>query len=369
MNEENFVNLHPDAFSQTENSATENYNLFINKDNSWETLPVWAEFWINLGNFLTNLSLQNERAIVGVALPTRCYAATMTAVGAILGNLNKKVYSNAEDHFNFLCKLPYKTSVRILAKNGKGKDRLYNGRLLGCEEIKLNTASIPVLKVQTEKSSMKDNSARGSTHFIQIRDAHRIQLVEAENNLPDNNLPTHQKGLVVTPITDFAEKIIGSNHAANFAKNSYSTCLLVGNLGVLRKEIIDEKFGTSVKNSRENICIGNFLDLLRVRKFTSANKSFRSDAFAANSRRPPGKNQTQTPEIVIFDGSNGFLKWRDFWKSSHWVVLLDQTESGFSDAANTLNNCYRQRTGEDLIPENFPCPPEYIEIVYFQEKI
>ena len=166
-----------------------------------------------------------------------------------------------------------------------------------------------------------------------------------------------------------SQKVIGSNHAANFAENSYPTCLLVGNLSVLRQEIIDEKFGTPLKNSVENICTGNLLDLLRVRKFTSANRSFRSDAFAANSRRPPGKNQSQNPEVVIFDGSNGFLKWRDFWKSSHRVVLLDQTESGFSDAANTLNNHYLQRTGEDSVPEEFPCPPDYIEIVYFQEKI
>lgn len=193
------------AFNLIKNSA-ENYNLFISKDNSWESLPAWAGFWINLGKFLANLPLQNERVIVGVALPTRCYAATMTAVGSILGNLNKKVYSNAEEHFNLLCKLPYKTPVKILAKNSKGKDRLYDGYLLGCQEMKHGETIIPTLKVQTEKSSMKDHAARGMTHFVKAQEAHRIQLLEVEDDLLNGELPTQQKGLVVNPISNFLTK-------------------------------------------------------------------------------------------------------------------------------------------------------------------
>lgn len=368
MNEQTPANFHLDIISRSHNFA-DKYKLLISKDDYWESLPGWAEFWIDLGIFLATLPLQTHRTIVGISLPTRCYAATMTGIGTVLGNLNKKIYSNARDHFELLYQLPYKTPVKVMAKNKQGKDRLYDGHLLGCEEIKFGEAVVPRLKVQTEKSSMKDNSARGMTHFVGIEDSHRIQLLDGEGESVNNNLPTHQKGLVVNPVSSFVKKIIGENHAASFAKDSYSNCLLIGNLGVLRQEMIDERFGTPLKDNTDNIGTGNLLDLLRVRKFTSANKSFHSDAFAANSRRPPGKHQTQNSDIVIFDGSNGFLKWRDFWKDSHWLVLLDQTESGFFDAANALNNQYLQRTGEDTVPENFPCPPDYIEIVYFEEKI
>ncbi len=71
--------------------------------------------------------------------------------------------------------------------------------------------------------------------------------------------------------------------------------------------------------------------------------------------------------MTIFDGAVSFLKWRDYWRKSNWIVLLDKTESRFQEAVDLLNQEYiEKRIGESL-NENMFSLPEGIEIIAFNE--
>ena len=331
-------------------------------------LPAWANFYLELGSFLiSQLEQASERRVLGVAIPTRAFSAVFCAVGAVVGSIaTGDVQPNDDEHFAQLCEAPCGTHIKFRDRDKKGKDRLLDGILLGSQEItsplKGSTGPVRMLQIQLEKSSMQDPAAGGLRRYIPRERARDVTLANVEITLTANSLPVGQKGAILAPTSDFARAVLGSHAITEFERESHMTCLLIGSQTALRNEVTVPVFQTDAGQT------GTLSDLLRIRRLVGVTRPFRSDLFAANSRRPPRfPAERNRPDLVIFDGSLGFLKWRDYFPSSHWLVLLDQTEPGFEEGLQTLNNHYIQRNGTDPNLDDFPSLPDGVELIFFQE--
>ena len=62
-----------------------------------------------------------------------------------------------------------------------------------------------------------------------------------------------------------------------------------------------------------------------------------------------------TPYATLFDGALSFLKWREAWRQTHWIVVLDRTDSHFADAVNVLNQEYVS----DRVDAELPALPRW----------
>ena len=109
---------------------------------------------------------------------------------------------------------------------------------------------------------------------------------------------------------------------------------------------------------------GTLRDLLRVRRLFNKDESFRSDIFPVNKAENAKLSEQMTPHVVIFDGSVGYLKWRDNWAQSNWLVILDRTEPRFREAVQVINEEYLNRTSEEELRPSRPAPSS-VDIVAF----
>ena len=209
---------------------------------------------------------------------------------------------------------------------------------------------------------MRDPAAGGLRRFITRERARDVTLAKVETVLTAGHPTDGSEGRKFS-LSNFAKDVLGSHSINEFERESHMTSLLAGSQTALRSESTEQAFTTDAGQQ------GTLSDLLRVRRLVGVTRPFRSEIFAANSRRPPRfPAEKNRPDLVIFDGSHGFLKWRDYFPSSHWLVLLDQTEPGFEDGQQTLNNHYVQRNGSDPSLEEFPALPDGVEVIFFQER-
>lgn len=335
----------------------------------FRALPPWSMFFLELGHFLVLPTLPgNETRIIGVALPTRSLSAALSAVGAVIAAVaGIDDYQSDDDFFEHLCACPKGTNIRFRERDKNGKVRLLEGILLGPKDIPVRSANGQVLErflqLQLEKSSMSNPAAGGRTMYIPKTRAHDVSLPIEETELTVDNLPVGQKGTIIAPTNDFAKSVFGAKAIAEFERESHMTCLIIGSRSAITADVTEFRFQSDSGSE------GSLSDLLRIRRLVGANRPYRSDNFASNSRRPPRFHTDKNrPDLVIFDGALGFLKWRDYFRGSNWLVLLDQAESGFNEALETLNNLYLQRSGSDPNLDSIPSLPDGVEMIYFQER-
>lgn len=324
-------------------------------------LPDWAQFYLRLGSFLASpLEHVGERRILGLATPTRAFAAPFSAVGAVIGAFGNVADKTTDgEYFDLLCSLPSNTAVKLRGQNRKGREVLFDGILKGSKEISGNR----MIEIQVEKASMTDSAAGGLTRYIPCARVREVTLPAGEDAVTVASLPTSQKGTKISPTGGFARSVVGPKIITEFESESRMCCLMVGSAAVLGAELSEHKFRA------ESGAEGSLSELLRVKRYLTPGNSFLSNIFATNSRRPPRYEGDLAPHLVIFDGAPGFLKWRDNFPASHWLVLLDQTEPSFEAARDTLNNIYLQRNGSDPDLDGIPVLPEGVEMIFFQERM
>jgi len=306
-------------------------NIHYAVDDDWDALPDWASYFLFLGFFIASQPKTDARAIIGVALPTRAYAAVLAATGIIYNRtVLAKNRVEADAHFQSLCKLPSGTSITYL--HGQ---RNLNGLLLGCTD----KFGEKMLIVETRSpQSLKQ------TYYVRSSDAIKIQQVisEAQTTPAPRHSSKRQTGKLVTPASEFTRNLLGEENAADLSYRSRLECFIIGQLSVLRQEANEPVFAmlTHTVNSlrsRDEFHQGTLQDVLRVRKFMGEGKAYRTDVVAAQSENVPSLARDEVPHVTVFDGAAGFTKWHDYWRASHWLVLLDSTESGFDEAARLLN--------------------------------
>jgi len=319
---------------------------FANNCDKWIPLPAWGKFFINIGRWVAQAETGKNRLVLGLAIPTRNYAAAFAALGVVLARANiNTARIDSISHFEQLCRLPEGSPVNY-QKNGKRYKGIYLGVNKDYDE--------PRLRIQVE-----NKSNGGLTDFLRREECHKIAVASTQYI----NLPKKQTGRFIITNNEFLNAYIGAD-TQDFVTRTRLECALIGRVDSLKQEILQVPF--AYDSSKPELKKGYLNNVLRVRNFLSEGEAYRSEVLSSLGNNSPQTINKLIPNVTIFDGATGFIKWRDDWRNSHWIVLLERTESRFQEAVTEINSEYGNHVdGEEI--HNIPCVPPGVELVVYQE--
>jgi hypothetical protein len=322
--------------------------LYYYNETKWEMVPSWVNFFIELGSLMSRSTDISTRLIVGVAIPTRSYAAALTASGVVITRSRVSVNGiSSVEHFKRLCELEPGTAVTFLHE-----DRKLAGIITDCSKIG------GVERIGVRVHNMRSG---GLTYRIAAADALKIEVAATSRK----KLPKKQTGKLVLPLSSFAHQFLDKAQAKVFARESRLECTLLGRINAFKREILNTRF--AIKTSTQEIAEGTLQDILRARRFLKPGEHYRSEVFRVDGKRPP-ISDVGLPHFTIFDGATSFLRWRDSQRNANWIIFLDRTEPYFRDAASLLDQEYISNRINDEGLNLPPVIPLGIEIVSYYES-
>lgn len=311
-------------------------------------LPEWARFFIDLGWDIANAYTKGERLILAIAVPTRAYASALIATGFVLSRAseNRKGQNTDEEYFKQLWNLPIDTPVYI--DDGEK-------RVLGKIKFHIDKAydNHPRIGIQVQHDRCRRN-----VNYLPIN---MCRMVEPFTDKLES-IPKSIKSVSGSQYNRFVRTIVQDLNIWDFSTKSCLECLILGDVGVLRQEVNERAF--TVKGT-QGYLTGALFDILRVRRF-SGQKAYRSNVIPVRGNKPPATSDGSVPQVVIFDGARGFLKWRDNWRHTNWVILLDRTEAAFLAAVQEVNTESLSRHDNE-IPLAMSALPAGVELIAYQE--
>ncbi len=363
--------LHENPAKGGHDCAAVSLDLFYQVNSGeWRSVPPWADFFLRVGQVLAQPPNQN-RIVIGVAVPIRSFAASLCAAGAVVAHLKGSLESDLAPYFEYLCGLPIGTGVTVLRSDKHEGIRQYPGVLAGLDEASIDSKDksapkVKLIRIQISRSTMRESKAGGRVFMVDARRADTIRVLDPDEAITAQDLPATPLGVSIRAVSDFSLRIIPGGASQYIAKSKVG-CLLVGSPGTLDREINETTFG--VGDSSGGISAGTLGEVLKVRRFSRTRRQFHSDIYTAASKWPPKKSVIGNPDLVIFDGAAGFMKWRDSFRESHLLIVLDQTEALFMEAVQRLNYEYSCRVDDDALPDFCPEPPPGTELTFFRESM
>lgn len=318
--------------------------LFFFEQGRWKELPEWGNFFLWMGSYVANYSEADKRLVVGIALPSRAFAASLLATGIVYTKANLKKNGEIENYFNSLKSLPigrrlyYKDGLKKKIGYFSGTTYEYDGKeriiILADDQTNLYEKKLP------------------------------LQAFNEVSVVPDKDIAVakRQKGSTIVSAEDFLEAILKDANICRFALHTNLDCEIIGQINCLKQEIMETPFAVLRKKGFKK---GFLKDILRVRKFLTAGGGYRSNVFSTN--KDPGEEKQEIAPVAIFDGARSFINWRDYWKKANWVVILDRTEIEFQMAARQINDNFTLRQTQSLSPPF--SPPPGTELFIYEEVI
>ncbi|MGG3641179.1 hypothetical protein ABES38_07325 [Bacillus gobiensis] len=317
--------------------------------NGWAALPDWANFYINAGKVFFDILPTKAKARLVLTLPTRSYAGVCIAYGAILSSISDKIDDKTiDEHFQKIRGLEIGTSV-IYRKQSRTYRGIYSGTEMvdGEERIRI---------------TIQEKMAGNLTEILNRKRSLSIQIATDKNF----KLPKTPKG---------RENRVSSFLKTGFQDYNYNRLLTlsqpqfyyVGRKKWVKNEAIDTVM--AVYDLKNNQYIqGNLHDLLRMKEFMGEQDSYQSHLLSssATSHKFDLKN-TAPSTFTIFDGAMSYLRWREEFKYTHSILILDRTEAQFENALFELNDEYilSQKMGKDF-PIDARLIPKGVEMMLWE---
>lgn len=323
--------------------------LYYLSDNESKLLPEWAYFFIRLGHQLATIPSDGHRVVIGLAIPTRVFASSLVSIGIVLAKADKEDRVD-EARLQYIRNLEPGTSVYVRIGNRKHKAVIEqfeesNGQTY---IVICTTASTPTTKPLKRKLPL---------------DRYASKITVSHD---DVSLSGRQSGRRMEPPSRFVQICLGKELANEYIHNSSFEVLIVGKKSIIQHEVCDIPFickdpGKSAETK------GCLQEILRVRQFSGANKSYRTQCISSSNITPEKEIGMQTPPLIIFDGAIAYIKLSHKWQSAHQIVLLDRTERQFADAVGLLNQNYAYRLAGDV---KFPIKiPDGIEMTVYRNSV
>lgn len=320
------------------------FNLYYGNTANWEPLPGWGCFFLDLGIALTAYENAQKRIVVGLALPTRSYAASLIALGATTG----KFASTNRDREAM-------RRFQQLSELKNGTPLIYRRKR---EVIKVFFDGLEVMDGET-KLCLNTMSAKGGRYWITSKQALQVEFPTKSSS----KVPKRPSRRINARLSPFLSSLFDSEVAATIVSQSSLDSLIIGSLWRLKEETQDQQFAAK---TAYGFASGVLQDVVRIRRFSKATETYRSEIYHVTSKDCENLGQ-EIPTIIIFEGATSFLRWRNFWCQSNWVVLLDQTELEFDLAVQTFNDEYIRSPVNDREISNFPLIPTHIPTAMYQE--
>ncbi len=318
---------------------------FFKNRSEWNSVPGWCSAYSRVGQSIAQYKPRDKRLVLGVATTTRAYAAAFIAFGIIHQRARETAVVLEEDHFLALCELKPGTAVTYLDTDD---DKLRDAVFEGCEE-KYGRRYIRIRKNCAHKADLLPQSF-----------ATRVQVSSKESL----DLPKHQRGRSVVAEGGILTACLSEIEPFDYCLNSRLECVLIGNKTALYREVKHTPF--AICGESGEFCEGVLQDIVRVRQLVGDGLGYRASVRSEREANlaPDLKN---LPRVVLFDGASGFLKWRDLWRESHWVVMLDRTEAGFEEAVTAFNRECLENRSSPMSP-TLPELPSQIDVLAYEEN-
>lgn len=306
-------------------------------------LPMWCHFFMELGEYIGSAGT-DSKLVIGMTLPVRAYSSCLVALG-IINSAYERVCTDftLDDHFKSLCALEIGTPMVYL-----DGDRHKMGLFDGCEDVGGETAIRILIRERDSYTQVLTRDLSG-------------QALVAETQI--ESISDRQIGHKLYSSSRFITSFLKGTPEEFIAKASYEA-LIIGQVNTLRREIVETQFGIQDENG--NIYPGRLQDILRVRKFMGAKEAYWTDV------GPTSKSYAdeQIPQVVIFDGTNAFLRHSHIFKDSHWIILMEYTDTDFEAGVNAITQRYVQyRIGTPELDFSRVASSDYgIEIMAFKER-
>ncbi len=317
----------------------------------WQPLPDWARYVLEVGLGVGRVGDEGLRCIQAIVVPARDFAAAFCAAGAVLAAYEKESSATAASRFLELCAAPKGSPITL--RVGADRRRVVTGHLIGAGE---GYDGEPRLDIQTGPED-----SGGIRYGIPRDEVWRVGVVEQLGPQPLKR----KRARVLQAVNAFAEDVLFPLDARRFTEPGNPGCLVIGSRKRIAEEAAHEGLLTKAASARSRPPSGVLDDLLNLQK--GGGRASRTAVLPVRSSKPPDFSGRSPPPVTVFDGANGYLKWRDRLRSSHAIVVLDRTEPRFDDAVAQLQRDYVQRSA-DPIPWTPPPAPGGIEALYFSLK-
>jgi hypothetical protein len=325
-------------------------NLYVKVEESWETLPSWAKFYINLGKVFYDNLPTNAKARVVITLPTRSYAGVFIAYGAVLSSISDLVDDKTiNEHFQKLKRLEVGTSV-IYRK----LSRTYRGIYSGTEMVKGE---------ERIKITIQEKNAGSLTEILNHKQSLSVQVAADKNY----KLPKNPKGKE-NSISNFLKIGHRGYNYNRLLTLSHSQFYYIGSKKWVKDEAIDTQLAVYDSNNNEYIQ-GNLHELLRMKEFMGEQDSYQAHLLSSRSASHKFDLKNAAPStFTIFDGATSYLRWRDEFKFTHSILILDRTEAQFENAIFELNDAYvlSQKIDRDF-PMDDRLIPKGVEMMFWED--
>lgn len=304
-------------------------------------LPNWAQACFHLGSMIVRWDDSRARIVVALALPTRAYAALTVSAGIVLERAKIQII-DTQANFQHLLKLPLGTAL-LYKLRGRPLRAVFDGTQVIHGETRI--------RVRVQKKS-----AGGGTHLL---DASQSLAVEVVTDIDGEGALSHRFQRAKNSRDLFLKNLLSHVEVDEVLLYPRFDCLIIGTIIPLRNEM-KLQLATS---GRHGIQSGTLQDILKIRKFIGQGHTYRSEVMAVLAEDLP---ESSTPYATVFDGALSFLKWRDTWRQTNWIVVLDRTEPHFADAVNILNQEYVSDRLDTALPV-LPQLPEGMDLLLFKE--
>jgi hypothetical protein len=187
---------------------------------------------------------------------------------------------------------------------------------------------------------VQSRDAGGLTYSLPIEESWRVRLGDTQEQLgarPSGHRAPDRHG--------FIKAALGPEAARSLLSEPSTDCTIIGRTGQLSEEFRLLRLG--VRGPKSTL-VGSLVDLARPRPLIVSDQVPRSLILSSSTGPAQGGDGT-APALVVFDGSQAFVRWRHCYDQSHWLVLLAKTESRLLEAAAILNSDYAARGREGVL--------------------
>lgn len=306
-------------------------------------IPSWVRSFIELGWAISGTNSAGTRVMIGLSVPTRAYVAGLLCAGVVLGRTSQR-YEDPEARFRRVSRLRVGTPL-LLLKNGKRFKAIFEG----VSEVHGRT----MLRVRTQ-----DVRGGNLTELVSVEHCHNVIVGDRPVELPKN-----QSGRRMAGLAGFAEEMFSIITEKGSSLESHLDAIVIGKPGLFGTEV--NETGFAVSTSTEDYSKGSLQDVIRVRRFLATKVGYRTDILWNLSDNP----EVPQDSVVIFDGADGFLKWRHLLTGNDCLIVLDRTESRFFDAVNEVNTTFLTTRVDQPFPFDLPEMPSGVELTAFEEGL
>lgn len=298
----------------------------------WQDLPTWAISLIDIGWSIGTRPETEERLTTCIIVPDRRFASAFLALGHLLAqSIPVPTVKDIDKHFEGLLALPDPRAAQtslIYLRDG----RSYRGMFDGVRE----EHGKPLIRVCIQEKA-SDRSG-GLTLFINRAKAGDL-YIDPESH---ERLGRNVNGRAILKNRSFMKDLYEPHELNRLHILGLPTVCIVGRVSALRQEVLDEVFASRESDGSANE--GALNDLIKIDRFVPASSRPRVHLVPTASESSVEMFGGSHPEIAILDGSDSYLKWSHYFKSSDSISILCHTDSQLDDAVANLNERYVMRS-------------------------